>query len=130
MFDSGFAPLLGILCTGYFLHTIGIPIARNARNREKIPRDFFLGYVFVCLSYVSVGAMGYIGFMSVFFKNYFKGASDGMIAQNCLNMFDFQDVPAFVLRTAIFFENPPNSVIVTGCRKLLSSPSPSPWWVA
>lgn len=64
-----------------------------------------MGYVFVCISYVTVGAMGYIGFMSVFFKGYFIHAKEDMIAQNCLNMFDYLDVPAFVLRTAIFFEN-------------------------
>ena len=69
----------------------------------------FIGYILVFFSYVTIGVMGYIGFVGTSFKSFFVNeegtSSAGMISQNCLNMFDFKDVPAFVLRFAIFFLN-------------------------
>ena len=60
-------------------------------------------------TYIIVGAMGYIGFTGKFFKQYFintqNGSTPNLIAQNCLNMFHYRDVPAFILRLAILFLN-------------------------
>ena len=63
MFNVNFPPLLGILCTGYFLHTCSLPIIRSSKNPEKVGRDMFIGYLLVFLSYAIVGTIGYIGFM-------------------------------------------------------------------
>ena len=106
MFNLNFSPLLGILCTGYFLHTCSLPIVRSSKNPDKVGRDMFFGYLFVFISYVVVGCMGYIGFMGTNFSSYFvkmeKSDTAGQIDQNCLNMFNYKDVAAFVLRLAIF----------------------------
>ena len=71
MFNLNFSPLLGILCTGYFLHTISLPIVRSSKNPDKVGRDMFIGYFLVFISYVVVGSMGYIGFMGTNFRAYF-----------------------------------------------------------
>ena len=71
MANVNFPPLLGILCTGYFLHTCALPIVRSSKNPEKIGRDMFLGYLLVFISYAIVGTLGYIGFMGTYFKDYF-----------------------------------------------------------
>ena len=71
LYNSNFSPLAGILGLGYFLHTICIPMSRSAANPEKNERDFFLGYLFVFISYIAMGILGYIGFMGVNFSDYF-----------------------------------------------------------
>ena len=71
MFNLNFSPLLGILCTGYFLHTCSLPIVRSSKNPDKVGRDMFIGYFLVFISYAIVGCMGYIGFMGTYFKSYF-----------------------------------------------------------
>eukprot|EP00354_Favella_ehrenbergii_P009263 CAMPEP_0170476788 /NCGR_PEP_ID=MMETSP0123-20130129/18141_1 /TAXON_ID=182087 /ORGANISM="Favella ehrenbergii, Strain Fehren 1" /LENGTH=336 /DNA_ID=CAMNT_0010748053 /DNA_START=598 /DNA_END=1610 /DNA_ORIENTATION=+ len=106
LMSSNFSPLAGILGLGYFLHTCSLPIVRSAANPEKTDRDMFLGYLFVFISYIVLGSLGYIGFISTDFSAYFQSkegtATDGQIDQNCLNMFAYSDVAAFVLRLAIF----------------------------
>jgi len=108
LFNSNFSPLAGILCAGYFLHSYSVPILRSSKNPEKNHRDIFLGYLFVFLSYAVCGTMGYIGFVGYGFKDYYLGqyltARDraGQIDQNCLNMYDYTDVWAFIMRIAIF----------------------------
>ena len=76
MVNSNFAPLLGILCTGYFLHSCSLPIVRSSKNPEKVGRDMFIGYFLVFISYVIVGTLGYIGFMGTYFKDYFYANKD------------------------------------------------------
>lgn len=80
---------------------------RSAARPEKADRDLFLGYLFVFISYIVLGSLGYIGFVGFDFANYFESkegsATEGQIDQNCLNMFNYSDVPAFILRIAIFF---------------------------
>ena len=100
--------MLGILCSGYFLHTCSLSIVRNSKYPEKTNRDIFLGYLMVFFSYAIVGALGYIGYMGTNFSSYFeasekKGENIGQIDQNCLQMYGFTDPMAFVLRLAIFF---------------------------
>lgn len=67
----------------------------------------FIGYLMVFISYAIVGSLGYIGFMGTDFAQYFvdheNKSNAGQIDQNCLNMFAYTDVSAFVLRLAIFF---------------------------
>ena len=46
-------------------------MARSAENPEKNNRDFFLGYLFVFISYIILGVLGYIGFMGVNFSDYY-----------------------------------------------------------
>jgi len=106
MANQSYSPLAGILGLGYFLHTCSLPIVRSAAKPENNERDMFLGYLFVFISYIVIGSLGYIGFTGTNFSTYFVNhegtATAGEIAQNCLNMFDYQDAAAFVLRLAIF----------------------------
>jgi sodium-coupled neutral amino acid transporter 9 len=107
LFNANFSPLAGILCAGYFLHTCSLPIIRSSRNPEKNSRDVFLGYFFVYLSYAICGVLGYIGFLGTDFTDYFvtnwpNTALRSLIDQNCLNMFDYKNVAAFLLRICVF----------------------------
>lgn len=106
LFNPNFSPLAGILGLGYFLHPCSIPISRSAAKPEHTKRDMFLGYFFVFISYVIIGTLGSIGFIGTDFTTYFEGnlgtATAGQVDQNCLNMFAYTDVAAFVLRSAIF----------------------------
>ena len=71
--SSNFAPLAGILCAGYFLHTCSLPIIRSSKNPEKNGRDIFLGYLLVFCSYAICGCLGYIGFLGFSFADYMEG---------------------------------------------------------
>ena len=71
LYNSNFAPLSGILGLGYFIHTCSLPIVRSAAKPEKVDRDVFLGYLFVFLSYLLIGCLGYIGFVGYDFSDYF-----------------------------------------------------------
>ena len=105
--SDNFAPVAGIFCCGYFLHNIGVPIIRTAKNPQNNKRDVFLGYFFVFISYTLLGALGYIGFIGFNFADYFQevqGTSKaGIIDQNCMIMFPYTHVVAFVIRLMIFF---------------------------
>jgi len=107
LFNMNFGPLAGDLCTGYFLHTCSLSVLRSSKNPEKNGRDLFIGYLLVWVSYSVVGLFGYIGFMGSNFSDYFIDADKndtfpGQIAQNCLMMFNYDSVAAFVLRLAVF----------------------------
>lgn len=82
---------------GYYLHNCSLPIVRAAKNPEKSHRDVFIGYLLVFLTYAVLGTLGYIGFTGYKFESY-----KGEIDQNCLNMFNYAEVGAFILRLAIF----------------------------
>ena len=106
MTNTNFSPLAGIFGLGYYLHNCSLPIVRSARQPKKTKRDVFLGYFFVFISYILIGTLGYIGFIGVDFKDYFisnlgSPITAGQIDQNCLNMFAYTDISAFILRVAI-----------------------------
>lgn len=104
LYNSKFSPLAGILCAGYFLHTCSLSIIRTAKFPEKANRDIFIGYCLVFVSYITVGTLGYIGFIGTDFRDYYVSPDPKtLIDENCLNMFKYSSVPAFVLRIAIFF---------------------------
>jgi hypothetical protein len=67
LFNSNVSPIAGILCAGYFLHTISLPIIRSSAAPEKVMRDVFIGYIAVFISYLVCGSLGYIGFMGFSF---------------------------------------------------------------
>ena len=75
LFYSQYPQMLGILCSGYFLHTCSLSIVRNSKYPEKTNRDIFLGYFMVFCSYAIVGALGYIGYMGTNFSDYFIAAA-------------------------------------------------------
>ena len=84
-----------------------MPIIRSAKNPENNDRNVFLGYFFVYLSYAIFGILGYIGFLGFDFSTYFVSNFDSksqrsLINPNCLNMFDYASIPAFLLRIAVF----------------------------
>ena len=103
--NSNIGPITGVLCAGYFLHVIGVPILRNAKEPKNNDRDLFLGYFFVFLSYLILGVLGYIGFIGVNFTPYFEAhwtaLTAGGVDQNCMNMFSYKDGVAFVVRLSI-----------------------------
>ena len=107
LFNANFAPLGGILCQGYFLHTCSLPIMRSAKKPENTSRNLFIGYFVVFLTYLIIGVFGYIGFLGTFFKAYYVRISHSIrysqINQNCLDMFNTESVLAFILRLALFF---------------------------
>jgi hypothetical protein len=67
LFSSNFAPLMGILGGGYYLHNITLPIIRNSANPKNNARDVFIGYFLVFISYTLCGIMGYFGFSGTYF---------------------------------------------------------------
>lgn len=71
LFNTNFSPLAGILCTGYYLHTVSMPILRQSKKPENNMRNLFLSYFLVFMSYIIVGSLGYIGFIGTLFKKYF-----------------------------------------------------------
>mmetsp|Transcript_64409 Transcript_64409/g.89109 ORF Transcript_64409/g.89109 Transcript_64409/m.89109 type:complete len:266 (+) Transcript_64409:530-1327(+) len=91
LFSINFAPIAGVLCAGYFIHTCALPIIRSAAEPEKNIRNVFLGYFLVFISYAVVGSMGYIGFIGIKFEHYFVNSPPqaNEIDQNCLNMFEY-----------------------------------------
>ena len=107
MVNNNFAPVAGVLCAGYFLHVVGVPILRNAKEPKNNERDLFIGYFLVFISYLILGGLGYIGFIGFNFAGYFEDvratATAGLINQNCMNMFPYTDVVAFIVRLSIFF---------------------------
>jgi sodium-coupled neutral amino acid transporter 9 len=62
LFSGNFAPLMGILGGGYYLHNITLPIIKNSAKPENNARDVFIGYLLVFISYTLCGLMGYFGF--------------------------------------------------------------------
>ena len=62
MFNSNYAPLMGILGGGYYLHNITLPIIRNSKEPKNNVRDVFIGYFLVFLSYAICGVFGSFGF--------------------------------------------------------------------
>ena len=66
---------MGVFGAGYFIHTCSLPIVRSAKSPEKVPRDVFLGYFAVFVSYAVVGCLGYIGFIGTKFAWYFEAAA-------------------------------------------------------
>jgi len=102
LFNANFSPLAGALGIGYFLHTVSLPIVRNNAVQKNNERDVFYGYLLVAFTYMSVGAMGSIGFVGNYFSSYFVGKPTGEMDQNCMNMFQITDPLAFVMRFALF----------------------------
>jgi len=75
LFNSQFSNLAGVLCAGYFIHQVSIPIIQNAAEPEKNLRNVFLGYLLVFLCYIIVGGLGYFAFTGNTFSS--KRKEDG-----------------------------------------------------
>jgi hypothetical protein len=105
MLNNNFAPLAGMLGIGYFMHPISIPIVRGNKIQANNERDLTVAYLLTCLSYVVIGAFGYLGFMGVYFTEYGAHApvTERPIAQNCITMFGPTDKLAFLMRILLFF---------------------------
>lgn len=72
LFNLNFAPLMGMLGGGYYLHNISIPIARTAKNQETVNKDIVLGYFCCCMSYLICGTIGLFGFYGTYFNKYYE----------------------------------------------------------
>jgi solute carrier family 38 (sodium-coupled neutral amino acid transporter), member 9 len=99
LFSLDFAPLMGILGGGYYLHNITLPIIRNSANPKNNARDVFIGYFLVFISYSLCGVMGYFGFSGTYFT---KDPSYAGIKSNCLFMFPSDNIVATIIRFATF----------------------------
>ena len=67
LYNTTFAPLAGTLCTGYFLHTVSMPIMRCAKHPEKNTQNLCIAYILVFFAYILMGTFGYIGFIGTMF---------------------------------------------------------------
>lgn len=105
LFNYSFAPLMGMLGGGYYLHNISIPIARTAKNQETATKDVMLGYFACCMSYLICGTIGLFGFYGVDFKNYYlvQNAGAQVIDQDIFNMLDAGNPIAIIVRLCVFF---------------------------
>lgn len=103
--NEKFSPLAGVLCIGYFLHPVMIPIIRRNQNQGKNERDIVVGFILVFGTYVLMGVLGYFGFMGYYFRNHMarnlKGNAREPLTQNCILMFEESDPVGFFLRTVI-----------------------------
>ena len=63
LMNTKFAPLVGILSTAFFLHSLAVPMTQNTERPDLAGRDMFIAYTLVALSYLSLGSLGYFGFM-------------------------------------------------------------------
>ena len=105
--------LAGALSLGYFCHSIIMPVLNANLKQENNIRDLFFGYCLVCLTFLSVGIFGYIGFSGYGYKVVFKSNwflfydSDNIfiLFLRLLNVFQLGSVfPIlfFVVRTQLF----------------------------
>jgi hypothetical protein len=99
LFSGNFAPLMGILGGGYYLHNITLPIVRNSAKPENNVRDVFLGYFLVYLSYSVCGVMGYFGFSGTYFT---ETLGEKEIKSNCLLMLPSTNILATIIRFCTF----------------------------
>ena len=60
----------------------------------------------VFLTYIIVGILGYFAFTAESFAGIYEGqtASKGYIEQNFLNMFEYDAIPACLIRTLIYVQ--------------------------
>lgn len=61
----------------------------------------------VFLTYIIVGILGYFAFTAESFAGIYakqSGESKGFIAQNFLNMFEYYEIPACLIRTLIYVQ--------------------------
>jgi len=102
LFNSQFSNLAGCLCAGYFIHQVSIPIISNAADPSKNLRNVFLGYLLVFLCYITVGSLGYFAFTGKYFESKRdKDTGQIPIEDNFLNMFEYDQTPAIIMRTMI-----------------------------
>lgn len=64
--------LAGSVTLGYCSHTFIFSILKNNKNQDNNVRDLFIGYLFVGLTYITVGILGYIGFSGINFGPKFE----------------------------------------------------------
>ena len=114
LYNSNFAPLMGILGGGYYLHNITLPIIKNAKNPEKNVRDVFLGYLLVFLSYTICGTLGYFGFSGTYFTD---TMNEHEIQSNCLLMFSSTNVLAIIIRFCVFCQILASMSLMFACQR-------------
>lgn len=83
-----------------------MPILQNAAEPEKNKRNLLIGYIFTFLTYLIVGIFGYFAFSGSNFKAIYKLQTEekGLIGQNFLNMFHYDEVPAIIVRLMIYIQ--------------------------
>lgn len=102
LMSNNFAAIMGTLSAGFFIHQCSLPIMQKAAEPEKNLSNVCKGYTAVLITYILVGVLGYIGFMSSDYEEV-RNSDKGMIKSNFLQMYDYDDVKAIILRTLLFF---------------------------
>ena len=100
LYAKSFAPLMGILGGGFYFHNVSLSVCRTARNPQNNVRDVFLGYLATFITYVVCGVAGVYGFTGREFSH--NLTKDGLITQNCLDMFPVTDYLATIIRFCAF----------------------------
>jgi hypothetical protein len=72
LFGENPSMLAGALTMGYFSHSFVLSMMQSNEKQENNKRDLFFGYCLVCLTYTSIGLLGYIGFSEIQFEAEFK----------------------------------------------------------
>ena len=94
---------MGTLSSGYFLHQCSISIIQKAAEPEKNERNVFIGYTIVFLTYVVVGCLGYIAYMSDTFSEK-RDKKTGLIPSNFLLIYDYSEPKAVIIRFLLFVQ--------------------------
>ena len=81
-----------------------LPIIHNAAEPEKNKINVFIAFFIVFLTYTSVGTLGYFAFSGQLFKEIFESqeSQQGVITQNFLSMFYYDQIPAIFIRVVIY----------------------------
>jgi solute carrier family 38 (sodium-coupled neutral amino acid transporter), member 9 len=83
----------GVMMLSFFIHSAIISIMKNNKNQEKNSRDLGIAFILVAVSYLSVGAAGYLAYHN-----------RGEIPQDFLQIFDHTNIPALIARFALLFQ--------------------------
>ena len=94
LWRTSFPSLTGILTLSFFIHNSVTSIMKNAKRPEHNARDLMLAYMFVSLTYLTVGFLFYIGYRDG------KSHILNNFLQNCAN----DDILALVARLFLLFQ--------------------------
>ena len=64
---------MGILGGGFYFHNLSIPVIAKNPNPESNNKDLFFGYFLVFVTYSMFGIIGYLGFSSPTYEEFWDG---------------------------------------------------------
>lgn len=109
VWGTNFAPLAGILNVSYYLHTAAVPVIRATNRPDRKYQDLAWGYFACMVTNIVAGVFGYCGFIGYSFRDYYAGdatlgrPAHSQMDQNSTNMFDYDALPACILKVSTAF---------------------------